>query len=112
MEYDWDVILSEGESYTVEFKKNPDKELPAEVCAFANASCGGLYEGRVRYDEIVRDDLPIDEQFNASAYKRYIKAANISEVIDRDAILKNLNCAGIFGGRLLHKYRRLVFSRE
>ena len=33
MEYDWDVILSEGESYTVEFKENPDKELPAEVCA-------------------------------------------------------------------------------
>ena len=195
MEYDWDVILSEGESYTVEFKENPDKELPAEVCAFANASGGKVYigvhdkgyvvgtdtsnaarsriqdtinkieprlnvgidviddiivltvpegthkpyscptgfylrsgpnsqklnrdsiieffqsEGRVRYDEIVRDDLPIDEQFNASAYKRYIKAANISEVIDRDAILKNLNCAGISGGRLCFTNACALFFR-
>ncbi|MDR1765166.1 MAG: ATP-binding protein [Lachnospiraceae bacterium] len=40
-----DVILSEGESYTVEFKENPDKELPSEVCAFANASGGKVYIG-------------------------------------------------------------------
>jgi ATP-dependent DNA helicase RecG len=150
---DWDVILSEGESYTVEFKESPDKELPTEVCAFANASGGKVYigihdkgyivgtdtsnaarsriqdtvnkieprlnvsidvidnivvltvpegthkpyscptgfylrsgpnsqkldrdsiveffrsEGRVRYDEMVRDDLPIDERFDDTAYK-------------------------------------------
>jgi len=34
------TILREGESYTVEFKESPDKELPSEVCAFANASGG------------------------------------------------------------------------
>ena len=28
-------------------------------------------EGRVRYDEMVRDDLPIDERFDDAAYKRY-----------------------------------------
>jgi ATP-dependent DNA helicase RecG len=38
---DLDIILSEGESYTVEFKESADKSLPSEVCAFANASSGG-----------------------------------------------------------------------
>ena len=42
---DLDIILSEGESYTVEFKETPDKELPEEVCAFANASGGKIYIG-------------------------------------------------------------------
>ena len=42
---DFDAILSEGESYTVEFKESPDKELPTEVCAFANASGGKVYIG-------------------------------------------------------------------
>ncbi|MDR2523387.1 MAG: helix-turn-helix domain-containing protein [Synergistaceae bacterium] len=181
MDYNLESILSEGESYTVEFKESPDKSLSSEVCAFANASGGKVYigvhdkgyvvgtdtsnaarsriqdtinkieprlnvsidvvddiimltvpegthkpyscptgfylrsgpnsqklgrdsiveffqsEGRVRYDEIVRDDLPIDERFNDAAYKRYMKTANISEVIDRDSILKNLNCAGMSG---------------
>jgi ATP-dependent DNA helicase RecG len=42
---DFDVILAEGESYTVEFKESPDKDLPSEVCAFANASGGKVYIG-------------------------------------------------------------------
>lgn len=37
---DLDVILSEGKSYTVEFKESADKSLDSEVCAFANASGG------------------------------------------------------------------------
>jgi ATP-dependent DNA helicase RecG len=37
---DLDIILSEGESYTIEFKESADKSLPSEVCAFANASGG------------------------------------------------------------------------
>ncbi|MDR2670768.1 MAG: putative DNA binding domain-containing protein, partial [Oscillospiraceae bacterium] len=181
---DLDVILSEGESYTVEFKESADKSLPSEVCAFANASGGrvfigvddsgrvvgtdvsnaarsrvqdtihqmephlnvdievqnniiivtvpegthkpyscskGFYlrsgpnsqkldrdsiieffqsEGRVRYDEIIRDDLPIDERFNEAAFKRYITTAKISDVLEHEAILKNLNCAGMSGGKL------------
>jgi len=52
-------------------------------------------EGRVRYDEIVRDDLPVTEQFDKAAYERYVKLAKISDVLDRAAILKNLNCAGL-----------------
>jgi ATP-dependent DNA helicase RecG len=192
---DLDIILSEGESYTVEFKETADKSLPSEVCAFANASGGrvfigvndngrvvgtdvsnaarsrvqdtinqlepllkvdievqdniiivtvpegthkpyscskGFYlrsgpnsqkldrdsiieffqsEGRVRYDEIVRDDLPIDERFNEVAFKRYIKTAKISDVLEREAALKNLNCAGMSGGKVCFTNAGALFFR-
>ena len=107
---DLDVIISEGESYTVEFKENPDKDLSLEVCAFANASGGKVYS-RVRYDEIIRDDLPIDERFNETAYKRYIKTAKISDVLEREAILKNLNCAGVSSGKLCFTNAGALFFR-
>jgi ATP-dependent DNA helicase RecG len=192
---DLDVILSEGESYTVEFKESPDKSLPSEVCAFANASGGRIFigvddrgrvvgtdvsnaarsrvqdtinriepnlkvdievldnillliipegthkpyscskgfylrsgpnsqklerdsiieffqnEGRVRYDEIVREDLPVTERFNEAAYKRYVKLSKISEVLDREAILKNLNCAGLINGRFCFTNAGALFFR-
>lgn len=194
---DLSVILSEGESYTIEFKENPDKELPTEVCAFANASGGKVYigvhddgyvvgtdtsnaarsriqdtinkiephlnvkfdvdldesiviltvpegihkpyscpsgfylrsgpnsqkldrdsiieffrsEGRVRYDEIICSDLPITERFNENAFKRYVRTAKISDVLDREAILKNLNCAGISGGKLCFTNAGALFFR-
>jgi ATP-dependent DNA helicase RecG len=189
------AILTEGESYTVEFKESPHKDLQAEVCAFANASGGKVYigihddghvvgtdtsnaarsriqdtigkiepmlsvtidaldniiiltvpegthkpyscpqgfylrsgpnsqkldrdsiieffqsEGRVRYDEIVRDDLPIDKRFNETAYKRYIRAAKISDVLERDEILANLNCAEMRGGKLCFTNAGALFFR-
>jgi len=192
---DLDVILRNGESYTVEFKESADKSLPTEVCAFANASGGrvfigvddhgvvvgtdvsnaarsriqdtinqieprlnvdieimdniivvtvpegihkpyacarGFYlrsgpnsqklerdsiieffksEGRVRYDEIVREDLPVAEHFNESAYKRYVKFAKISEVLDKGTILKNLNCADTVGGKLYFTNVGALFFR-
>jgi len=189
------VILSEGESYTVEFKENPDKSLPTEVCAFANTSGGKIFigvddngrivgtdvsnaarsrvqdtihqieprlkvnidvmdsimvitvpegtnkpyscakgfylrsgpnsqklerdsiidffkdEGRIRYDEIIREDLPVSERFNELAYKRYIRFAKISDVLDREAILKNLNCAALINGRLCFTNAGALFFR-
>jgi len=191
-----ETILSEGESYTVEFKESPDKDISSEVCAFANASGGRIFvgvndnghivgtdtsnvarsriqdtinkveprlkvslevldrvivltipegtqkpyscpagfflrsgpnsqkldrdsiieffqgEGRIRYDEIVREDLPIAEQFNETAYKRYIKTAKISEVLGRDTILKNLNCAGLSGNELNFTNAGALFFRK
>jgi ATP-dependent DNA helicase RecG len=192
---DLDGILSGGESYTVEFKESPDKDLPSEVCAFANASGGTVYigirdngyvagtdtsnlarsriqdtigkieprlnvnmdildnivvltvpegthkpyscpsgfylrsgpnsqkldrdsiiefyqsEGRVRYDEIVRDDLPISERFNEKAYRHYIKMAKISEVLNKDTILNNLRCAGLIDGKLHFTNAGALFFR-
>ena len=196
MKHDLDVILNDGESYTIEFKETADKSLSAEVCAFANASGGcifigvddngriigtdvsniarsriqdtvnkidpqlkvnievyksiiiltvpegkhkpyscplGFYlrsgpnsqklnrnsiveffqtEGRVRYDEIIRDDLPITERFNEAAYRRFIKLAKISDVLEREAILKNLHCAGLSGGKLYFTNAGALFFRK
>jgi ATP-dependent DNA helicase RecG len=193
---DLDAIISGGESYTVEFKESPDKELPSEVCAFANASGGKLYigihdngyavgtdtsnaarsriqdtinkieprlnvrldvidnivvltvpegthkpyscpngfylrsgpnsqkldrdsiieffqnEGRVRYDEIVREDLPVHGHFNEDAYKRFIRLAKITEVHDRDTTLKNLKCAAEARGRLCFTNAGALFFRK
>jgi ATP-dependent DNA helicase RecG len=191
---DLDVILSEGESHTVEFKERADKTLPSEVCAFANASGGrvfigvddgrvvgtdvgndarsriqdtinqieprlnvdlevvgslivvtvpegarkpyscakGFYlrsgpnsqklerdsiigffqsEGLVRYDEIVREDLPLKELFNEAAYDRYVDLAKISGVLGRDAVLKNLGCAGAAGEKLCFTNAGALFFR-
>jgi ATP-dependent DNA helicase RecG len=195
MMLDLNIILSEGENYTVDFKESPDKNLPSEVCAFANASGGKVYigisddnrvvgtdtsnrarsqikdtinkiephlnvgldvydniiiltvpegtqkpyscptgfylrtgpnsqkldrdsiieffqnEGRVRYDQIVRDDLPISERFNEAAYRRFIRTAKISDVHDRNTNLINLKCAGMSGGKLCFTNVGALFFR-
>ena len=69
-------------------------------------------EGRVRYDEIVRDDLQISEQFNETAYNRFIKITKISNVLNKEAILKNLNCAGYSGGKFCFTNAGALFFRK
>jgi ATP-dependent DNA helicase RecG len=68
-------------------------------------------EWRVRYDEIIRDDLPIDELFNEIAYIKYIKRAKISEMTEKSAILMNLNCAGMISGKLCFTNAGALFFR-
>jgi ATP-dependent DNA helicase RecG len=68
-------------------------------------------EGRVRYDQIVRDDLPITERFNEAAYRRFIRLAKISEVLDRDTNLINLKCAGRSGEKLCFTNVGALFFR-
>ena len=193
---DLEVVLSEGESYTVEFKESPDKEIPSEVCAFANASGGKIYigihdkgyvvgtdtsnkarsriqdtinkiepqlnvrmdvleniivltvpegshkpyscpagfylrsgpnsqklgrdsiieflqsEGLIRYDEIIRHDLPVTEKFSEEAYRKFVRFTGISEVIDRSSILKNLKCAGEVNGELCFTNVGALFFRK
>jgi len=178
---DLDVILSEGESYTIDFKESPDKSLPSEVCAFANASGGrvfigvhdsgrvvgtdvsnaarsriqdtinkitlravvylsvhdniivltvpeglnkpyscpdGFYlrcgpnsqkldrdsvieflqtEGKVIYDSIVNEKYPVTDSFNEVRIDFYLKKSNISDVLPRESVLKNLGCADTVG---------------
>jgi len=107
---DLESILVEGESYTVEFKESPDKELPEEVCAFANVSWDN--EGRVRYDEIIREDLPVDGYFNEEAYKKFLSLAKITDVHGRDIMLKNLKCAADIRGRLCFTNAGALFFRK
>ena len=190
-----EAILSEGESYSVEFKESVDKTIASTVCAFANASGGKIFigvndkgkiigtdtsnsarsrlqdtinqieprlitdiiiyeniivitvpegsnkpyycsqgfflrsgpnsqklerntiieffqnEGQIRYDEIVRKDLPLIDKFNEIAYKRYISIAKISNVLDRETILINLNCAENIDGMLYFTNAGALFFR-
>jgi ATP-dependent DNA helicase RecG len=192
---DFDVILSEGESYTVEFKESADKTLATEVCAFANASGGRIFigvsddsraigtdtsnaarskvqdtinqiephlvvdiavhddiivvtvpegtskpyscakgfylrsgpnsqklsrdeivaffqsEGQVRYDTIIRSECPIDKLFDEDAYNRYLEKAQISQVLDKESILQNLNCAAKIDGKLCFTNAGALFFR-
>jgi ATP-dependent DNA helicase RecG len=68
-------------------------------------------EGRIRYDEIVREDLPMTERFNEAAYVRYVKTAKISHVLAHEVILKNLNCAGLSDDRLCFTNAGALFFR-
>ena len=108
---DFDIILSNGESYTIEFKETADKSVIDEACAFANASGGLYHEEHVQYDGIIRKDLPLYEKFNEKAYKSYMKAANISEVLDRSDILINMGCAGYVGDMLCYTNAGALFFR-
>ena len=47
-----DLILQEGEGYTIEFKENVNSDLSKELVAFANASGGRIFIG-------IRDDKTI-----------------------------------------------------
>ena len=68
-------------------------------------------EGRVRYDQIIREDLPVAERFNEAAYRRFIKTAKISDVLDRDKNLINLKCGGMSGGKLCFTNVGALFFR-
>ncbi|MCL2248812.1 MAG: putative DNA binding domain-containing protein [Oscillospiraceae bacterium] len=54
---DFDVILSKGEGYSVEFKETADKSIPNEVCAFANASGGRIFIGVTDKGDVVGTDV-------------------------------------------------------
>jgi len=194
---DFDVILSEGESYTIEFKESVDKSIPDEVCAFANASGGRIFigvtdsgkvvgtdtsnvarsrlqdtinqieprltvditvhdniivitvpegvnkpyscsrgfylrsgpnsqklerdsiieflqtEGKVIYDSIVSEKYIITDNFNEAEYQKYLKKSDISDVLPREAVLKNLSCAEISsGGNLSYTNAGILFFRD
>jgi ATP-dependent DNA helicase RecG len=192
---DLDIILSEGESYTIEFKESADKTLASEVCAFANASGGKLFIGvsdsgkvvgtdtsnaarsrvqdtinqieprlsvdiviheniiivtvpegtskpyscsrgfflrsgpnsqklernsiveffqneeHIKYDEIIRRDLLLNERFNEEAYNIYIRTAKISDVHDMETILINLDCAVEIDGKVYFTNAGALFFR-
>ncbi|MCL1981883.1 MAG: hypothetical protein FWG53_02165, partial [Clostridiales bacterium] len=70
-----------------------------------------IAEGENRYDGIVREDLPLEERFNEAAYQKYIRKAKISDALAREAILKNLKCAGLLNGKLCFTNAGALFFR-
>ena len=76
---------------------------------FLPALKGGVSTGGS--DETVRSDLPVEERFNEKAFQRYVRLAKISDVLDRESILVNLNCAAHIDGRLCFTNAGALFFR-
>jgi len=51
-------------------------------------------EGIIRYDTIVRNNYPVDENFSVAAYEKFIRKAEIDSALPREHVLQSLNCAG------------------
>ncbi|MDR1184295.1 MAG: putative DNA binding domain-containing protein, partial [Coriobacteriales bacterium] len=69
-------------------------------------------EGTVRYDEIVRESLPVEGHFDQKAYSRFLKLSDISEVLDRNVLLKNLGCAADASNGLVFTNAGALFFRN
>ncbi|MCL1896408.1 MAG: putative DNA binding domain-containing protein [Clostridiales bacterium] len=69
-------------------------------------------EGNVRYDEIIRNDLPLSERFDEAAYEKYITAAGISNALNREAVLENLCCAAKKGNDYVFTNAGALFFRQ
>jgi len=53
----------------------------------------------------------LPKRFNETAFRRYVKTAKISDVLEREATLKNLNCAGLSGDNLCFTNAGALFFR-
>lgn len=49
-------------------------------------------EGRIRFDELENRKADFNRDFDEAAFKKFIKMASITPAIDRDFLLKNLDC--------------------
>ncbi|MDR3243631.1 MAG: putative DNA binding domain-containing protein [Elusimicrobiota bacterium] len=50
-------------------------------------------EGKNKYDDIVRENLLVKDNFNKNFYADFLKKAGISDVLPFESVLINLNCA-------------------
>jgi len=64
---------------------NSQKLTTAEIVEFLKD------EGRLRFDEIVRNDIPFKDVFDNDLYNLYLKVSGISDVLDTNSILTNLS---------------------
>jgi len=70
-------------------------------------------EGKVIYDYIIDDKYPITDNFNETEYQKFLKKAKISEVLPREVMLENLDCAGVAAnGVLSYTNAGLLFFRD
>ena len=58
-------------------------------------------EGRVIFDSIVNEKYPITDNFNEAEFIKYLKKSDISDVLPRETVLKNLGCAEVASNGIL-----------
>jgi len=67
----------------------------------------------VIFDSIVNDEYPISDNFSEAEYSKYLQKADISDVLSRESVLRNLSCAGIaHNGCLSYTNAGLLFFRD
>jgi ATP-dependent DNA helicase RecG len=70
-------------------------------------------EGKVIYDSIINEKYPITDNFNEAEYIKYLKKSGISDVLPREAVLKNLGCTEIANnGNLSYTNAGILFFRN
>ncbi|MCG2790430.1 MAG: helix-turn-helix domain-containing protein [Actinomycetia bacterium] len=92
--------------FFVRFGPNSQKLERDEIVDFFQS------EGHIRYDSIVREDLPIEEKFDEKSYVAYINKAKISEVLGKAAILKNLGCIEYINSKAVFTNAGGLFFRK
>jgi ATP-dependent DNA helicase RecG len=119
------LILQGGEGLTIEFKENVNSDLSKEFVAMANSIGGrGFYlrsgansqkmstreitefiqsEGKVRFDEIVDENVDLSKVIDPTVLSRFITAAKITKTLGDHAVLENL-------GVLLHRHHKLYLN--
>ncbi len=70
-------------------------------------------EGRIRFDELVKKDIDLDEHYSPELLRRYLKLAGISNILDDKTILQNLGVLQIENGKpFLNNAGILFFAKD
>ena len=70
-------------------------------------------EGKIIYDYIVDEKYPITDSFNEAEYQKFLFKSKISDVLPREEMLKNLDCAELSSnGVLSYTNAGLLFFRD
>ncbi len=67
-------------------------------------------EGRIRFDELSHDKAVYPDDFDPDAFSRFLKLAGISSSIDREILLRNLDC--LIADKRLTNAGVLFFARD
>ena len=67
-------------------------------------------EGRIRFDELSHDKAVYPDDFDPDAFSRFLKLASISSSIDRETLLRNLDC--LIADKRLTNAGVLFFARD
>jgi ATP-dependent DNA helicase RecG len=82
---------------------NSQKMTTAEITSFLQT------EGKVRFDEIVREDIDFDVNFDKKAFSEFIKLSSISGTLDPESLLHNLDSIVVTKGKVFFNNAGLLF---
>lgn len=77
-------VIPSNKGFYIRTGANSQKMTTREITEFIQA------EGKVRFDEILRDDVDINKVFKPEIFNRYLGISKITKTLDDYAILENL----------------------